>query len=97
MKFVVDFEKAKTTHTQTRVPARLISGWQGVDRRVAKGASQSCQPEKEHRTGKQERQSKPELSRCREGAEAFSLGLSLTLDTTRPWRPHRDHLRREGH
>lgn len=51
MKFVVGFEKAKTTHTQTRVPARLISGCQGVDRTVAnsgQGASQSCQPEEKH-------------------------------------------------
>lgn len=39
MKFVVDFEEAKTTHTQTRVPARLISVWQGVDKRVAKSGS----------------------------------------------------------
>lgn len=43
MKFVVDFEKAKTTHTQTRVPARLISGRQRVDRRVAKSScGQGC-------------------------------------------------------
>lgn len=39
MKFVVDFEKAKTTHTQTRVPARLISGWQRVSK---SGCGQGC-------------------------------------------------------
>lgn len=58
MKSVVDFEKAKTTHTQTRVPARLTRGRQGADRRVAKsGSGQGCLTmsarEGTTRTGKQ--------------------------------------------
>lgn len=97
MKSVVDFEKAKTTHTQTRVPARLTGRRQGVERRewpkasLDRGASQ-CQPEKERKNREAERQSKPELTRFRESPQAFSLGLMLPLDITRPWSSHR-----EGH
>lgn len=92
MKSVVDFEKAKTTHTQTRAPGRLTIGKQGVDRRerpkagLNRGASQ-CQPEKEHKDREAERQSKPELTRCRESPQACSLGLMLPLDLTSPGVP----------
>lgn len=93
MKSVVDFEKAKTTHRQTRVPARLTRGRQGTDRRewpkasLDRGASQ-CRPEKEHKNREAEMQRKPELTRCRESPQVFSAGLMLPLDMTRPWSPH---------
>lgn len=76
MKSVVGFEKAKTTLTQTRVPARLTRGGLGADTGewpkagLDRGASQ-CQPEKAHKNGEAERQSKPELTRCRESPQAF--------------------------
>ena len=91
MKSVVDFEKAKTTHTQTRVPARLTRGRQGADRRewpkagLDRGASQ-CQPEKEQqeqgsrkaeqtRTNKVQR--KPTGSKLRTNVSEYNKALEL--------------------
>lgn len=79
MKFVVDFEKAKTTHTQTRVPARLISGWQGVDRRVAKsgsgqGASQSCQSREKHKNREAGNAEQTRINKVRRKSRGIQLG-----------------------